>query len=438
MAHKTTQTEWEENMCEKILPLVRDQLYLDFRYLDTALNTLIFQARPELHTFATDGICLYYSTEQILRLYPDNPLFLNRAYLHSVFHCIFRHLWMRKQRDPDLWNLACDITVEWIIDSLRKPSVSRILSGIRVRLYEDLKEKKIPITAANLYRYLQESGDPVFCQVLAREFVVDDHRLWPRDPASSPSASKAGKKWEQIGRRASQELETRGGEDGEGAQALRTQIKSGRSRRSYAEFLRKFTVLQEELHLDQDSFDPGLYSYGLRLYKNMPLIEPQESREINKIAEFAIVIDTSYSTSGDLVKHFLEKTFEIIRDRDSFFRESRIHIIQCDDRVRADHVISREEEIEPLLAQFDLLGGGSTDFRPAFAYVNQLVEEKTFRNLKGLLYFTDGKGTYPASRPAYRTAFLFLGQEEGPGVPAWAMKPTLDPEDFQQRPGKQQ
>ena len=78
----------------------------------------------------------------------------------------------------------------------------------------------------------------------------------------------------------------------------------------------------------------------------------------------------------------------------------------------------------------DLLGGGSTDFRPAFAYVNQLVEEKTFRNLKGLLYFTDGKGIYPASRPPYRTAFLFMGQEEGPGVPAWAMKLTLDPEDF--------
>ena len=79
MAHKMTQPEWEVNMCEKILPLIRDQLYLDFRYLDTALNTLIFQARPELTTFATDGIYLCYSAEQVLRLYPENPLFLGSA-----------------------------------------------------------------------------------------------------------------------------------------------------------------------------------------------------------------------------------------------------------------------------------------------------------------------------------------------------------------------
>ena len=59
---------------------------------------------------------------------------------------------------------------------------------------------------------------------------------------------------------------------------------------------------------------------------------------------------------------------------------------------------------------FELRGGGGTDFRPAFEYVNQLCAEKKFSNLRGLLYFTDGMGTYPARRPAYDTAFLFLGE----------------------------
>ena len=54
-------------------------------------------------------------------------------------------------------------------------------------------------------------------------------------------------------------------------------------------------------------------------------------------------------------------------------------------------------------------GGGGTDFRPAFEYVNQLCAEKKFSNLRGLLYFTDGMGTYPAKRPAYDTAFSVSG-----------------------------
>ena len=51
-------------------------------------------------------------------------------------------------------------------------------------------------------------------------------------------------------------------------------------------------------------------------------------------------------------------------------------------------------------------GGGGTDFRPAFAYVDRLCAEKKFSNLRGLLYFTDGMGT-TGKAPAYDTAFLF-------------------------------
>ena len=39
----------------------------------------------------------------------------------------------------------------------------------------------------------------------------------------------------------------------------------------------------------------------------MPLIEPQEWKEVKKVEDFAIVIDTSMSCSGDLVKKFLEE-----------------------------------------------------------------------------------------------------------------------------------
>ena len=54
-----------------------------------------------------------------------------------------------------------------------------------------------------------------------------------------------------------------------------------------------------------------------------------------------------------------------------------------------------------------------------------------FSNLKGLLYFTDGKGIYPAKKPPYETAFVFMKEDyEDTQVPSWAMKLILEEEDY--------
>ena len=60
-----------------------------------------------------------------------------------------------------------------------------------------------------------------------------------------------------------------------------------------------------------------------------------------------------------------------------------------------------------------------------------LRREGSLRDLQGVLYFTDGKGIYPAKRPPFEVAFLFL--EDGtppPDVPPWAMRLVLQPEEF--------
>ena len=94
MYPKQTQTEWENEMSVKVIDLIRSELYLDLRYLGVALSALVPKADASLHTFATDGVYLYYSSAQALRVFQNNPKFLTRAYLHSILHCIFSHLWL--------------------------------------------------------------------------------------------------------------------------------------------------------------------------------------------------------------------------------------------------------------------------------------------------------------------------------------------------------
>ena len=131
-----------------------------------------------------------------------------------------------------------------------------------------------------------------------------------------------GRQWEQLGRQTQLSMQQAGRQAGEtaGAQALAAQVEAARSRRSYRDFLRRFTVMREEPRLDPDEFDLGTYTYGLRTYGNLPLIEPLETRgEPQDSRPLVIVIDTSESTAGALVKAFLRETFGVLRTSGRFF-----------------------------------------------------------------------------------------------------------------------
>lgn len=432
-ARPETHEEWQARMGGEVLAVLRSELYLDFRFLDQALGALTPVPDERCGVLATDGQSLFYQPSALLRLYRENPKYLKRLYLHTIFHCVFRHLWLQGSRDPALWHIACDLAVENVIDGLGRKSILRPLTYVRRRAYEALTEGGHVAAAAPAYRWLLTQTPGVRKQ-LAREFYADDHRLWPKpgqpnQPAPSPQLQKT---WQKIGRRMETELELNDKEAGASAGNLAEAVKAAnRSRSSYRDFLRRFCVLREEPHLDPDTFDLNFYTYGLSVYGNMPLIEPVETRESKKIEEIALVIDTSYSTSGALVRSFLSETYALLKQRESFFRRMNLHIIQADNKVQRDHLVTTEEELIDLMDHFELAGGGGTDFRPAFAYVTQLCEEKKFQNLRGLLYFTDGMGTYPARRPAYETAFLFLGDKfDDANVPPWAIKVVLDEDEF--------
>ena len=189
--------------------------------------------------------------------------------------------------------------------------------------------------------------------------------------------------------------------------------------------------MKEEMTVDMDSFDYIFYNYGMNLYGNMPLIEPLETKEMQKVEDFVIVIDTSMSCRGDLVKSFLEQTYAVLSESESFFRKINLHILQCDDRVQEDVKITNRREMEQYLSHFTAKGLGGTDFRPAFAYVEQLLRQQSFQKLRGMIYFTDGYGIFPVKKPTYETAFVFLERDyRDVDVPPWAIKLILEEEEM--------
>ena len=237
--HIQTQTEWEQMMARRVMEQLRGELYLDQRYLTAALGALPAAQTESGGSFATDGGALYYPAPWVLDTYRKNRRYLPRAYLHSLFHCIFRHLWLRDKRDPDLWGLACDIAVESTLDALNTAATKRPVGWVRQQCYTQLRQSCKFLAAGPIYRVLTKS-DAETLNKWQREFYTDSHRLWPADP-TSPEAQMRGKQWENLGRQTELSMEENGQRAGQdtAAQALQAQVQAGRSRRTYRRFAQR-------------------------------------------------------------------------------------------------------------------------------------------------------------------------------------------------------
>ena len=538
----------------RILNQSKIELSLSMRYLSRALDKLSFQMDFNTRRIGTEGEKIHFHPEFVFQLYVESPQKLYRLYMHSLLHCLFRHMFKTEDKEEELWNLATDIHVEYVLDSMDIPLLYRPAYPFRENYFQKLEKEVKSLSAERIYAYLLEQNlSYEEKERLEQEFVKDDHSFWaklseeerpvntedagdtddaenseeaertgdtegkrnaeaaedtgspeaenePNSPNSpndltedrnSPSQSakdgdrqsdtvkegdsqsdkvkdgegreeekngaqgsgestepekegqsNKGKKsagedaesrekrrkaldkdWEDIGKRTEEEMKDE--KEGEKSEKLSWFLHLEHKRYTpFQDFLRKFSVDREELKTDPESFDYGYYYFGLSQYGNMPLIEENEYREKRKIPELVIAIDTSYSTKGEMVKRFLEEAMAILADKEAFFTKCRVHIIECDDRIRKDLLVEDAEEMERYRERFEVSGGYGTDFRPVFHYIEDLQKKGELKELKALLYFTDGRGRYPKYAPSYTAAFIFPRGEDidDENAPFWALK----------------
>ena len=547
------------NLGLRILNQAKIELSLSMRYLSRALDKLSFQMDFNTRRMGTEGERLHFHPEFVFQLYVESPQKLYRLYMHSLLHCLFRHMFKTEGKEETLWNLATDIHVEYVLDSMEVPLLLRPAYPFREDYFLKLEKEIKSLSAERIYAYLSTQNlSYAERERLEQEFVKDDHRFWeklgeekqsfsadgvedsegkedeerkessegmegsekseapeepegsekseapeepegseksgapeepegggkseapegmeerekgeapegmegsekseaPEEPEGSEkseapeepdgsgrnkntegigknkrrensgereeSRKRLDKDWEDIGKRTEEELKE-GKDKDEGDKLSWFLHLEHKNYTPFQDFLRKFSVDREELKTDPESFDYGYYYFGLSQYGNMPLIEENEYREKRKIPELVIAIDTSYSTKGEMVKRFLEETLAILQNKEAFFSKCRVHIVECDDRIRKDILVENAEEMEHYRQRFEVSGGYGTDFRPVFHYIEDLRKKGELKELKALLYFTDGRGRYPKYAPGYTAAFVFPKGEDidDENAPFWAMK----------------
>ena len=442
----------DNNNAEKIYALAKDVMHLsrntlvvNIRFLDTAISRLN---------------CIPYEGKST-----KVPA---RCYLHMILHCIFRHNIVSTLVNRRYWDLACDMAVEAIINELAIQTVTVGKEAEQNAVMTEIHKNVKYVTAEKIYGYFmsEKFSDSQIAEWL-RLFSMDDHSIWYKRPPILSPVLNGGKQengqadhdsdnsnsdgsensdsdsyiskrevliqdWKELSEKMQTDLETFSKHQGDKSGSLIQNLTAvNREKYDYTSFLKKFAVMSEAMKINDDEFDYIFYTYGLQLYEKMPLIEPLEYKEVKKIREFVIAIDTSGSVHGELVQKFVQKTYNILKQSESFFTKINLHIIQCDTIIQEDAKITSQEEFDRYLESMTLKGFGGTDFRPVFRYVDKMIKNREFTNLKGLIYFTDGYGDFPERQPDYNTAFVFIDDDyNNPEVPVWAIKLVLQRDEI--------
>ncbi|MBQ7370382.1 MAG: hypothetical protein IJW67_00625 [Blautia sp.] len=419
--------ERQEKLGIKLLKNCRNELYREFPFLDAAFSGVDYQASGETKTIGTDGEIFYFDPVFLLKSYAENPASVKRIYLHLLLHCLYLHVLRDDAFQEDQWDLACDLAAEQVIEQMIREEKTLIFFDERTSENAERKQLLQKLgdqikSAEMIYNRLGKIDLSVSFENL-NPICADDHSFWKK-LRSPEETEELKKKWEKLL-----------GKSGGGKLGLRFGIGSGKggrtedvpetskSRYDYRTFLKQFAILREEMELDTETFDYIYYTYGLEQYKTMPLVEPLEYKEGHKLEELVIAIDTSGSCSAELVSRFLAESYAILGEKENFFQKMKVYLIQCDCFIQDVAVIHSKEEWQEYQRHIKIQGRAGTDFRPVFAYIEELREKKELKNLKALIYFTDGDGIYPRSAPDYQTAFVFTGKTTGlRQVPPWAFR----------------
>lgn len=111
MATTITDAEAEKKACLKMTSGRAKVIFHKSLYAPL-LFRLALKAASWIKTMCTDGKSLMFNANFVLGLPMEHLMF---CILHEVLHCVFQHVIRRGTRDPEIWNIACDLLINAIL-----------------------------------------------------------------------------------------------------------------------------------------------------------------------------------------------------------------------------------------------------------------------------------------------------------------------------------
>jgi predicted metal-dependent peptidase len=359
--------------------LVLDQPF--FGVLSLKLNMIEDNSEE---TLATDGKRLLFNSGYVESLLQSE---LVGVIAHEVLHCSNGHVWRRENRNADLWNEACDYAVNPIV-----LDAGMVLpQGLLVNP-----------------DYNGKSAEEIFATLQSKQ--SDQGGSGDSKGDGKPDGSKCGKvidapptdlpeiqaDWSSAVLAAAKYAES-AGKLPNGIDRLVQRIKN--PPQDWRSILRRF--VQQSAQADYSWKQPNSRYLYAGIY--MPKLHSEA------MGVLVVAVDTSGSIDQVILGQF-EKEIDSISLE---MRPEKIVVVYCDNDVRGT-----EEFVGDDFVSLNPKGGGGTDFRPVFDWVeNEGITPAC------LVYLTDMCGKFPENPPNYPVLWGdTLGHKQAP----WGEKVTIE------------
>ncbi|QOR62797.1 DUF2201 family putative metallopeptidase [Sulfurovum sp. ST-21] len=375
------------------------KLMLEHPYIGSVATLLRLDDNKETLTFSSDGISLKYNDEYFEKAPLDEIEF---ALANGAMHAVLKHHERVNDRVGRIWQAATDLAVNSMLvknDFILPPYVyydERFEGMYAEEIYDVLKDEMI------YNNTLDEAEAP----------TPDDV------PENSGKEQPKNEKKEQT----EQSRQTPPAEQIQPDEILQAELEALHEelQEHFEQIFQKFKrqgelpkgleIVVPEYFSHKVNWQELLYRYIAEFAKSTYSFVPPNMKYLYRgiylpslssdLLRIAIAIDTSGSVEETLLSTFLGEVESIMQS----YMNYEIDLITADAKVQSHKVFLPGEALE-----YQVSGGGGTDFRPTFEYIDREISYPTL-----LLYFTDAMGTFPESEPNYDVMWVLPEAKEVP------------------------
>lgn len=378
------------------------RLMLEHPYFGTVASSLKLEKNNELLTFTSDGDVMRYNSEYIDKLSVDEVEFVMA---NGAMHAVLGHQKRVTGRTKWLWQTATDYVVNAML----------VKNGMQLPEYANYEEKFADMYAEEVYEILRSE------MMDNSDHSMEQETQQITDAENDMHAENIHMHAEHTPDRNAKETEQE--KDAQEKRESLTPNMDELSEELKEHFEQIFQKLKRQGNLPKDmhlvvpeyfshkvDWREFLYGYIASHAKTTYNFTPPNMKYLYRgiclpslssdLLKVIVAVDTSGSVDEVLLGTFLGEVSSMMQQYPNY----EIDLITADAKVQSFRTFLPGEVLD-----YELSGGGGTDFRPVFTFIEEQIDYPTL-----LLYFTDGQGTFPEHEPNFDVLWVMPEAEDVP------------------------
>ena len=378
------------------------RLMLEHPYFGTVASSLPLEKNNDILTFTSDGEKMRYNSEYLDRLSLEEVEFVMA---NGAMHTVLKHHERVNGRTKWLWQTATDYVVNAML----------VKNGMHLPEYAYFEEKFDGMYVEEVYEMLRaemiDNSD--------HSMEQETEQITDSDETDAPNLHMQKEHTPDVNAEETQEEENADDQEEEVStsepETLSEEIKEHleqifQKHKRQGNLPKDLQFVVPEYFSHKVDWREFLYGYIATHAKTSYTFTPPNMKFLYRgiylpsmssdLLRIIVAVDTSGSVDEALLSTFLGEVSSMMQQYPNY----EIDLITADAKIQSVKTFLPGEPLE-----YQISGGGGTDFRPVFTYVDRHIDYPTL-----LIYFTDGEGTFPSEDVSYDVLWVMPESKEVP------------------------